>query len=221
MNKEWSEANKIIQTQLKKEATFQEAISHLINLRESLFHEISRLHKVLKREDFDAIPFINANGYHNKTIAYSIWHVVRIEDIVTHTLIAQDEQIFFQGGYSSRIHAPLITTGNELRKQQIVAFSKALDMDELYQYAKEVKESSDDIIMKLSFSDTKRKVSDIDRERLLSLAVVSEDEHASWLVDYWCGKDIKGLIQMPLSRHWIMHIEACLRIEAKLLEKRK
>ena len=31
------------------------------------------------------------------------------------------------------------------------------------------------------------------------------------------GKDVKGLIQMPFSRHWIMHIEACLRIKDKLL----
>jgi nicotinamidase-related amidase len=27
---------------------------------------------------------------------------------------------------------------------------------------------------------------------------------------------ITGLIQMPFSRHWIMHIEACLRIKKKL-----
>ena len=46
--------------------------------------------------------------------------------------------------------------------------------------------------------------------------VVSEDEEAYWLIDYWCGKDIRGLIQMPFSRHWIMHIEASLRIKGKL-----
>lgn len=43
--------------------------------------------------------------------------------------------------------------------------------------------------------------------------VVSQDENASWLIDCWCGKDIRGLIQMPFSRHWIMHIEASLRIK--------
>jgi len=37
-----------------------------------------------------------------------------------------------------------------------------------------------------------------------------------WLIDYWCGKDIRGLIQMPFSRHWIMHIEASLRIKNKI-----
>lgn len=48
------------------------------------------------------------------------------------------------------------------------------------------------------------------------LNVVSNDENAIWLIDYWCGKDIRGLIQMPFSRHWIMHIEASLRIKNKI-----
>ena len=45
------------------------------------------------------MPFANAKGYHNKTIAYSIWHIARIEDIVAHTLIANDEQVFFSGNW--------------------------------------------------------------------------------------------------------------------------
>lgn len=39
---------------------------------------------------------------------------------------------------------------------------------------------------------------------------------AGWLIDYWCGKDSRGLVQMPFSRYWIMHIEAALRIAGKL-----
>lgn len=46
---------------------------------------------------------------------------------------------------------------------------------------------------------------------------MSEDENAYWLIDYWCGKNIKGLIQMPFSRHWIMHVEACIRIKDRIV----
>lgn len=63
-------------------------------------------------------------------------------------------------------------------------------------------------------------MTDTDKERLISLNVVSEDEEARWLIDYWCGKDVRGLIQMPFSRHWIMHIEACLRICKGIKQKR-
>lgn len=62
----------------------------------------------------------------------------------------------------------------------------------------------------------KQKVSEDRKNSLISQNVVSTDEEAYWLIDYWCGKDIRGLIQMPFSRHWIMHIEACLRIKSRI-----
>ena len=109
MNKVWSELNKTMQTQIKKKDTYKAGIDTLIHLRNQLMETLTSFNEELSREDFDAIPFINADGYHSKTIAYSIW-----------------------------------------------------------------------------------------------------------LIDYWCGKDIRGLIQMPFSRHWIMHIEASLRIKNKI-----
>ena len=65
----------------------------------------------------------------------------------------------------------------------------------------------------------KKKVTEETKQKLLALKVVSEEESAFWLIDYWCSKDIRGLIQMPFSRHHIMHIEACLRIRDKLSKK--
>ena len=99
MNKDWSELNKTMQMQLKKKDTFDEGIASLFELRGQLWNTILTYKSELKREDFDSIPFINADGYHSKTIAYSLWHIFRIEDIVAHSLIAGDEQVFFAKGY--------------------------------------------------------------------------------------------------------------------------
>lgn len=93
MNKEWSELNKLMQVQLKQKGTFDSGIATLLDLRNQLLQQITALRQELSAEDFSAIPFINANGYHNKTIAYSLWHIFRIEDIVVHSLIANDEHI--------------------------------------------------------------------------------------------------------------------------------
>lgn len=68
----------------------------------------------------------------------------------------------------------------------------------------------------LKFQDLHKSFTDIDKERLINLKVVSTNENAFWLIDYWCGKNIRELIQMPLSRHWIMNTEACLRIKNKI-----
>lgn len=174
---------------------------------------LTSFNEELSRKEFDAIPFINADGYHSKTIAYSIWHIFRIEDIVAHTLINESEQVFFAANYQERINSPIITTGNELVKEQIADFSKQLNLKELYSYIVEVKASAEKIINSLSYDEMKKKISEERKKQLKLLNVVSEDENASWLIDYWCSKDIRGLIQMPFSRHWIMHIEASLRIK--------
>lgn len=216
MNKEWSELNKTIQTQMKKKDTYEEGIGTLFDLRNRLMDTLISFKDELCREDFDAIPFINADGYHSKTIAYSIWHIFRIEDIVAHTLINEDEQIFFAGNYQERINSPIITTGNELVKQQIADFSRQLNLQELYSYIFEVKDSTEKIIKSLSYDKLKQKISGERKEHLKLLSVVSTDENAVWLIDYWCNKDIRGLIRMPFSRHWIMHTEACLRIKNRI-----
>lgn len=216
MNKEWSELNKTMQAQIKKKDTYKMGIDTLFNLRRQLMQTLVSFKEDLCREDFNAIPFINADGYHSKTIAYSIWHIFRIEDIVAHSLIEKDEQIFFSGNYQIRTNSPIITTGNELLKEQISEFSKSLDLEELYEYVSDVKNSTNYILKNLKYSDLKRKITDEDKKQLKSLSVVSIDENAYWLIDYWCRKDVRGLIQMPFSRHWIMHIEASLRIKSKI-----
>ena len=216
MNKDWSELNKTMQMQLKKKDTFDEGITSLFELRGQLWNTILTYKSELKREDFDSIPFINADGYHSKTIAYSLWHIFRIEDIVAHSLIAGDEQVFFAKGYKEKIGSPIITTGNELVKEEIAEFSKQLNLNELYSYMSDVKKSTEKILKGISYDDMKTKIPDDRRKDLEKLGVVSEDESAIWLIDYWCKKDVRGLIQMPFSRHWIMHIEACERIRRKI-----
>ena len=216
INREWSELNKIIQTQIKRKDTYEASIETLFDLRNRLMKTVTSFNDELNREEYSAIPFINADGYHSKTIAYSIWHIFRIEDIVAHTLVSDDEQVFFAGNYQERINSPIITTGNELVKHQIADFSKQLNLKELYSYIFEVKESTEKMLKNLSYDTLKRGITEERKDFLKSLNVVSTDEKAIWLIDYWCNKSIRGLIQMPFSRHWIMHTEACLRIQNQI-----
>lgn len=214
MNKEWSELNKSIQKNICKRDTFSCGIAELLSLRNTLMGALNSLRSEVKNEQFYACPFMNADGYQSKTVAYSIWHIFRIEDIVANSVINDSEQIFFAHDYCNRINAPITTTGNELVKQQIVDFSRALRIDELYNYALQVKESTEEFLNKLSFTDLRAKPTG-NREKIVNTSV-SSDENAEWLIDYWFNKDIKGLILMPFSRHWIMHVEAALRIKNKL-----
>ena len=110
------------------------------------------------------------------------------------------------------MQAPIITTGNELDSEKIIAFSEKVDVEELLSYGKAVMESTNAFLPKLSYDDIKKKFTDEDKDKLVNSKCVSSDENAVWLIDYWCSKDVRGLLKMPFCRYWIMHIEAMLRI---------
>lgn len=60
MNKIWAELNKTMQTQIKKKDTYEAGINTLFDLRNQLMETLISINEQLSREDFDAIPFINA-----------------------------------------------------------------------------------------------------------------------------------------------------------------
>ena len=219
MNQEWADKDKKMQVLLGKEASFREGIERLIALRKDLFGQISSIAQNFPKEAFSQMPFAGARGYHSKTLAYSMWHIFRIEDVVAHTLIRQDAQVLFADGWQERIKSPLITTGNELQGADIAAFSEQLDVKALYEYGKAVMESTNGLLQALEYRDLKRRFSEADRQRLIESHCVSTEESAFWLIDYWCGKDVRGLLKMPFSRHWIMHVEAMCRIKNRLCQR--
>lgn len=216
MNKEWSDQNKQMQKFISKQQTFDDGIKLLLELRENLFFQITQIVNDYPAETFWKMPYKNAKGYHNLTLAFSIWHIFRIEDIVVHSLILNDKQIFFSGDWQEKIGSKIITTGNELQSDEVEAFSKVLNVNALYEYAGAVKISTDAFLKQLKYTELKRIFGEEDKRRLFENGSISHDEEAVWLIDYWCNKNITGLIKMPLSRHWIMHIEAMQRIKNKL-----
>ena len=216
MDQNWSEKNKEIQALLSKEATFSEAVGRLIAFRKEMFDQITAIVDTFPEEAFYRMPFAGANGYHSKTLAYSIWHIFRIEDIVAHEMIAEDRQILFAGGFAETLGAPVVTTGNELAGQAVADFSRCLNVKELYRYAQEVMQATDRILAGLAYAGLKRKFGPDMAAKLQNTGCISPDESADWLIPYWCGKDVRGLIRMPFCRHWIMHIEAMRRIKNRL-----
>ncbi len=216
MNKDWAEKNKRMQSLIAKETGFREGIEVLIDLRNDLFGQISSIVNNYPAEAFSLMPFAGAKGYHSKTLAYSLWHIFRIEDIVAHTLIRQEDQVLFTDGWLEKTKSPILTTGNELQGDEIVSFSEKLDVRAVFEYCRAVMNSTNELLRSLEYRDMKKKFTEEDRARLIGSKCVSTDGEAFWLIDYWCEKDIRGLIRMPFSRHWIMHTEAMCRIKNKL-----
>ena len=167
MNKEWSEKNKEMQALIAKESTFADGIKTLLELRNELFDVISYGAKIYPAEAYYQMPCGDGHQNHHATIGWSLWHVFRIEDIVIHTLILQDKQIF-ENGWKAKTKSTIITTGNELDGKQMIEFSKKLDMKAVYEYAKAVMDSTNEFLKNLTFADLKKKFTEADKARLVA-----------------------------------------------------
>jgi len=131
MNKTWSEKNKTMQELLKKEDTYKDGIKVLLELRKELFSVITNMVKKYPAPKFAEQPFVNAKGNHSTTLAWSIFHLFRIEDIVCHELVECSTQIFFEKNYGKKIGTKCITTASEFDGAEIEEFSKTLNVPAL------------------------------------------------------------------------------------------
>lgn len=213
MNKEWSDLNKKFQNEISKKATFNDGINTLLELRNLLFKQVKR-YGHLDEEKLATIAYPFRTGYDSKSIAYSIYHIARIEDLVLNTLILKVEPIF--KWYKDLLNLTITTTGNELSSEKLEEFSHKINKRNLFDYIDEVYHATNKYLLSLTYEDLKIKFILEDKERLLNSGAVHCDYIE--LIDYWSSRNIKGLLQMPFSRHWIMHIEACERIKVKMGE---
>ncbi|MBL4931165.1 DinB family protein [Clostridium paridis] len=209
--KNWNEKLKLLKSIILKQDEFSEAIKLCLELHATV-HASSMSHmneKTFEDELWEGLneeiirTAINSKG---RTIAYGIWHSTRIEDITMNLLVDDSEQVIDRGDFIKNINATIYDTGNELTEEEILEFSKQINIEELKRYRIEVGRRTEEIIKKLTTTDMKRKIPKERLQRVIDKKAVSEDESAVWLIDFWGRKNVSGLILMPALRHHIVHI---------------
>lgn len=166
-------------------------------------------------EGLDENTFRTSKNEKGRTIAYGIWHSTRIEDITMNLLVAGDDQIFNRENWQKKINSKIIDTGNAMSENEIMEFSKDINVQELKNYRIEVGRRTRDIIKNLSFDDMKRKFDKHRIRRILDEGAVLEVEASNWLVDFWGRKNVSGIILMPVTRHHVVHINESLSAKKK------
>ena len=208
---ERSELFKLFQANIKKKNSFEKGKQYLLTLRAELSAVYDYIFATCNNDDFCEMPLAK-----DKTIAYYLYHLIRIEDITSNTLIKGQPQIFFTGNFNKSLSSPIITTGNEINRDGLIEFSKMLNINELKNYADAVLNNTNVIIQNMSFEESKVKVSEQRKAEVIQTQSVSNDESAFWLIDYWCKKTYAGLFLMPFSRHHMLHLNGCFRILDKI-----
>lgn len=162
----------------------------------------------LSLDDFSQL--LHKNKYEiPRTVAMTIFHMTRIEDMCANILIANREQVFFEDNWQARLNIRMIDTGNSWTSNEVEEFSTTIDIEELFNYRNAVGVRTQQIIQALELSDIKRKVAKDDLNRLVESGSVLTREDSIWLTDYWGKKDVAGLLLMPLTRHNLLHLSEC------------
>ena len=135
-------------------------------------------------------------------------------------LVANDEQLFGDE-WQKQLNASITDTGNALSDDEIMELSQQFNIEKLIEYRNVVGQKTRAIVQSLSLGDMKRKVSAQGLERIKQIGGVTSQEGSLWLLDYWGGKDVAGLLLMPPTRHLIMHLNDCSKWKQHIREGRK
>ncbi|MCQ5130501.1 DinB family protein [Butyricicoccus faecihominis] len=148
----------------------------------------------------------------DETIAWHLWHIARIEDLVGNLLIAEQDQIL-NDAWLNRLGVAVKDTGNAMTDAQIIDLSKRIDKRALIAYRDAVGRQTRALLKSLTPDDLKRKPAPAALDRLDGEGGLLACKNSIWLKAFWGKHTVAGLILLPLTRHHMMHLPDSLAIK--------
>ena len=164
----------------------------------------------LKDADLELMPTIK-----DVTIAWNLWHITRIEDLTINLLVQNGSQIL-DANWLKKLNTDVKDTGNAMTDEEILTFSKSVNKTELKNYRNAVGRQTQQVLSNLTLSEVKRKIAAESLARIRAEGGVTEAPDSLWLLDFWGKKDVAGILQMPITRHQIVHLNDSLKLKDKI-----
>ena len=223
--KQWNPKQAQLKALIQKAADFDQGMKLVLELH-SLVHTSEMSQQEVKTfedelwETLDPISFKTMPAASDTTIAWNIWHITRIEDITANILIAGEGQVIHKDQRLKRLNVQVCDTGNAMTREEIIDFSSTVNMEELRGYRIAVGRRTRDIVSSLTPEDLHKKVEPARLQRILQEGGVLDVEGSRWLLDFWGRKNVAGILQMPITRHQVVHINDALKLKAKCMKNR-
>lgn len=223
----WGFNQKRLRDMLAKPDQFSEAIQ-LCLAQHAMVHTSEMSHSgegTFEDElwhDLEQNMFCSMPTIKDETIAWSLWHITRIEDITMNILVADGDQVIHKDNWLEKLGVEVCDTGNSMNDEEIIDLSSRLNMQELRRYRIAVGRKTREIIANLQPADLKQKMKADRLQRILAEGAVLNVEGANWLIDFWGRKNMAGILLMPVTRHQLVHINESIRLKKKcqVLEKK-
>lgn len=219
--KTWNSNLKYLREILTKKDKIEESKSIFLRLH-SMVHssEMSGIsEKTFEDELWDGLDeekFKTSTNEKGRTIAYGIWHSARIEDITINLLVDGGTQVLNSGNWKKKINSIISDTGNALNEEEILEFSKRINMQELKNYRIAVGKKTQEIVKNLTYDDMKKKFEKNQLQRIIDEGAVLDVEASNWLIDFWGKKNVAGILLMPGTRHHLVHLNESFRAKKKV-----
>jgi hypothetical protein len=216
--KEWNEKQSKLKEFFTTEKTFDEGIELLLEMH-SLLHD-KKTYKNIGETYYNALwddlkeETCKIISSKETSILWNIWHITRIEDIVSNILIGDKEEIL-NNEIQTNLNIKIKDTGNAMTYSEIELFNNNIKIKALNEYRSKVGKQTTKIIKNLKYTDMKKKVKKEQLEKIKQNGGVLDTKNSIWLLDFWGKKNIFGLIMMPITRHQIVHLNDCLIIKKK------
>jgi hypothetical protein len=218
ISNDWSKKQNSLKVLLSKEQTFSDGIKLLLEMH-GLLHDKKVCNNNV--ETFYNNLWENLNEETCKIISnketsilWNIWHITRIEDIVSNDIIGNKDEIL-NTEMQIKLNIKTKDTGNAMNYEEIDFFDKNINIKALKDYRIKVGKQTQKTIKSLKYSDMKRTVEKRQLEKIMENGGILENEKSKWLLDFWGRKNILGLIMMPITRHQTVHLNDCFNIKEK------
>ena len=159
--------------------------------------------ELVPRETWDTD--LHYAGSKTVPICWQFWHIYRIEDIVSNILMANGRQIFNEE-WKRKTGSSITDTGNALEPDELIAWSKNINVEELRNYMIAVGRNTRRILSGLTMKQIKSMVPEEWVMRILEEGGVTTDFRSVWLLVFWGRLTVGGMILTPMTSHHMMHL---------------
>ena len=147
------------------------------------------------------------------SVAWTIWHIARIEDTTMNLLVAGSPQILNLDNWLQQMNMKVSSTGNAMDEEDVADLSSRIDIPALRAYRAAVGRRTREIVQTLQ---PERLRQNVDPARIAQVmdegAIV---EAARGIAEYWSKRDIAGLLLMPATRHNLVHLNEALKLKRR------
>ncbi len=215
----WSSQQQILRRLLMKDHDYRQALP-IFTSQHAMIHT-AKLHpgspwscqdKALNGLTEAQMHCIPQGSVHS--VAWSLWHITRIEDVTMNLLLAGTPQLLHSGNWLDKLGTCYEGVGNELSPDEIVEVSAEINLKALLAYRLAVGKRTRAIVRRLDPDILWSSPAPERLERIHAEGAVSEK--AGWLLKYWGGHPSANLLLMPATRHGFMHLNEIQRMQSKL-----